>query len=253
MRRLFLQISFVVTSILLVTLTQGATAKSKFSRTYYEALGVVWDVHTKEKMIALTFDDGPNQLYTPQILDVLKQYGAKSTFFVNGNQVKKFPELVRRQVREGHELGNHTTNHGKIWKMTKEQILQEIAGTEEAIISATGQKPPKLFRPPSGYIDPTVVSVVKDAGYSYVLWSFHLDTQDWKRPGVGKIVSKVVNGARRGNIVLFHDHGGNRKQTVRALKRILPILKKRGYRFVTVSELVQEANLRELHTIHRMD
>lgn len=222
-------------------------------RRSYEAQGVVWDVRTNRKVIALTFDDGPNPLYTTQILALLKRYGAKATFFVTGRQVQKYPNLAKLQVQEGHELGNHTYSHPKMSLLGANQIKEELAQTERAIMAATGQKPPLLFRPPGGYIDQSLVNVVRQIGYTTVLWSFHQDTQDWKRPGVRKIVRKVVNNASGGDIVLFHDHGGNRIQTIRALEQILRTLQKQGYRFVTVSELLLQNNIQEIYEIHFMD
>jgi peptidoglycan-N-acetylglucosamine deacetylase len=246
--------SIVTLSIFLFLFHSVANASPRKDRAYYETRGeVVWEITTDEKVIALTFDDGPNPFYTPQILVLLKEYGARATFFVTGMQVQKYPELAKRQVQEGHELGNHMYSHPKISRLATDQIRQELAQTERSIIAATGQKPPLLFRPPGGYIDQTVVDVAKHAGYIVVLWSFHQDTQDWKRPGVRKIVRKVVDHANGDDIVLFHDHGGNRGQTVRALKQILPSLQKQGYRFVTVSELLEEQNIRDLYRIPFME
>ena len=219
---------------------QSEAQNQPVDRRSYEEQGVVWDVSSKKKVIALTFDDGPNSFYTPQILALLKHYHARATFFVTGMQVQKFPHLAKRQVQEGHELGNHTFSHLKFSCLTTDQIQQEIAQTERIIIAATGQKPPFLFRPPGGNLNQTVINAAKNEGYTVVLWSFHQDTKDWKRPGVRKIVENVISHARGGDIVLLHDHGGNRSQTVRALKQILFMLQKQGYQFVTVSELLGE-------------
>lgn len=252
MNRPLLLISPIIVAVFLICSHQSEAQKPTIDRSSYEEQGVVWNVKTKQKVIALTFDDGPNPLYTPQILALLKQYQARATFFVTGVQVQKYPELAKRQVQEGHELGNHMYSHPKISRISTDQILQELAQTEQSIIAATGQQPPLLFRPPGGYIDQTVVNAAKHAGYTIVLWSFHQDTQDWKRPGVRKIVKKVVNHAIGGDIVLFHDHGGNRSQTVRALQQVLPTLQKQGYRFVTVSELLEEQNIRDFYRFHFM-
>ncbi|USG67906.1 polysaccharide deacetylase family protein [Brevibacillus ruminantium] len=250
-RRLLILLSIV--TVALIFPQPGETHKSTIDIRSYKAQGVVWNVRTNKKVIALTFDDGPNPLYTTQILDLLKQYHANATFFVTGMQVQRNPKLAKRQVQEGHELGNHTYNHPKMSRLTKVQIQQELSRTNQAILSATGQQPPLLFRPPGGYIDQAMVNAAKEVGYSVVLWSFHQDTQDWKRPGVRKIVKKVVNHARAGDIVLFHDHGGNRSQTVKALKQILPALQKKGYRFVTVSDLMMEENVKDIYDIHFME
>jgi peptidoglycan/xylan/chitin deacetylase (PgdA/CDA1 family) len=105
-------------------------------------------------------------------------------------------------------------------------------------VSATGKKT-TLFRPIGGFINERIVNLAKEQGYTVVLWSWHQDTEDWRRPGVTKIMNKVVHNVRNGDIVLYHDHGGDRSQTVQALKQILPRLQQKGYKFVTVSELLQ--------------
>lgn len=134
---------------------------------------------------------------------------------------------------EGHELANHTYTHPFTTSVSK--IMKEIKQTNDTLFSITGYSP-KLFRPVEGnYTDRLVEEVVK-GGYKIVMWSWHQDTEDWKDPGVNKIVNKVLNGVKEGNIVLFHDGGGNREQTVKALKIIVPELKKQGYKFITVSE-----------------
>ncbi|WP_213581874.1 polysaccharide deacetylase family protein [Paenibacillus sp. J2TS4] len=217
-------------------------------RDYYEARGeIVWEVKTEEKVIALTFDDGPNPVQTAQILDLLKQYDARATFFVVGRRMEKFPDLARREVAEGHELANHTYSHRYFKKSTPiDQIRQEIVKNQQLITSITGQKP-HLFRPPGGFYNDNVVKASRDAGYLTVLWSWHQDTKDWSSPGVNKIVRKVLDNARNGDIVLFHDHVERNPQTVEALKQILPELKQRGFRFVTVSELL---NFNKLESVH---
>jgi peptidoglycan/xylan/chitin deacetylase (PgdA/CDA1 family) len=238
-------------TVALLCAFQHGDRKPANKRSYYEQQGVVWHVDAKQKVIALTFDDGPNPNYTPKILELLKKHQAKCTFFVTGMQVKRFPEMAKRQVGEGHELGNHTFYHRHISRQTASEIRQEIADTEKMIVEATGARPPHLFRPPGGYLDDTVVQAAKREGYTIVLWSFHQDTKDWRRPGVRKIVASVTASARSGDIVLLHDHGGNRSQTVAALEQILSVLGKQGYRFVTVSDMLQEQNLNEIYR-HRI-
>ncbi|CAN7503875.1 polysaccharide deacetylase family protein [Paenibacillus sp. LjRoot153] len=205
-------------------------------RSYYETRGeVVWEISTDEKVIALTFDDGPHPRYTPQILDLLKQYHAKSTFFVVGNKIKLFPDVLKREVNEGHEIANHTYSHAFLSKRTN--MKNEINKAEETIFSVAGIRC-HLFRPPGGFYNERLVSIVKQEGYQMIMWSWHLDTKDWSTPGVSKIVDKVLNNSSSGDIVLFHDYVEGHTQTIEALKKILPELEKRGYRFVTVSELL---------------
>jgi len=211
-------------------------AAPKKDRFYYENRGeVVWEISTTEKVIALTFDDGPHPEHTPQILDLLKQYNAKATFFVVGNKVERFPELLQREVNEGHELANHTYSHAFLSKRTN--MKKEINKTEALIESVTHTRS-HLFRPPGGIYNEGLVNLVKQEGYKMVMWSWHLDTRDWDSPGVQRIVNRVLKNANNGNIVLFHDYIEGRTQTIEALKQILPELEKRGYKFVTVSELL---------------
>ena len=209
-------------------------------RKYYEEAGqILWEIKTDEKIIALTFDDGPHRKYTAQILDLLAKYHAKGTFFIVGENAAKNPELVLRMYEEGHELANHTYSHPL--KATVPKIVKEIKQTNELIFSLTGYSP-ILFRPVEGqYTDDLINAVVKD-GYKVVMWSWHQDTKDWANPGVKKIVNTVLKGTKEGNVILFHDGGGNRKQTVKALEEIIPELQKQGYKFVTVSELLTEQN-----------
>lgn len=208
-------------------------------RKFYEEHGkAIWEIPTKQKVIALTFDDGPSSKYTPQILDILKQYHAKATFFVVGTCVKAHPDVVKREILDGHELANHTYHHSVSRGLNEEEIRNELRKTKQTITQLTGYSP-KLFRPPGGYYNETIINVSNQEGYTVVMWSWHQDTYDWKKPGVHNIVKKVLSNARNGDIVLFHDNGGDRRQTIEALKKILPELQKRGYKFVTVSELLQ--------------
>ncbi|GIP39276.1 polysaccharide deacetylase family sporulation protein PdaB [Paenibacillus sp. J31TS4] len=229
--------------------SQQAGAERDRGRDYYEARGeIVWEVPTEEKVIALTFDDGPDPTETPIILDLLKEYNAHATFFVVGNRVDKFPELVKRELAEGHELANHTYHHSYFRKQASvSRFRDEVRRTQESIQSVTGQRP-HLFRPPGGYYSETLVQAAREAGYLTVLWSWHQDTKDWQSPGVDKIVGKVLSNARNGDIVLFHDHVERHPQTAAALKEILPELQKRGFRFVTVSELLQYRKSRQVHS-----
>ncbi|MBM7702043.1 polysaccharide deacetylase family protein [Metabacillus iocasae] len=224
----------------LIILTHNETEAAKKSRFYYEKKGdIVWEVPTKEeKIIALTFDDGPDPRYTPVILNLLDEYEAKATFFVVGSRIDRYPRIAKRQVKEGHELANHTYSHLQVQGQSVQRIEEEIKRAGTAIEEITGQ-PSYLFRPPTGYYDDNVVNAAKSQGYTVVMWSWHQDTFDWRNPGVGRIVNQVLNNARSGDIVLFHDTGGNRRQTIEALKQILPELEKRGYKFVTISDLLK--------------
>lgn len=198
---------------------------------------VVWNVDTDQKLISLTFDDGPNPVYTPQILDLLNQYGAKGTFFVIGKRVQMYPAIAIREVNEGHEIANHTFDHHYLKNYPSERLVEEIRQTQEVIFDITEQMP-HVFRPPGGFYNDALLHSVKEDKLTVVMWSWYQDTQDWKKPGVDKIVRQVLDNVHNGDIVLFHDLQGDCTQTVEALKRILPELTQRGYRFVTVSDLI---------------
>ncbi|MBD8007434.1 polysaccharide deacetylase family protein [Bacillus norwichensis] len=213
---------------------QNAQAATK-SRYEYEKTGqVIWEAKTTEKIVAITFDDGPHPVYTPDILDTLSKYNAKATFFVMGAHAQKYPHLVHREFLEGHEIANHTFNH---FYGGEKNLKEELDQTANTIFQITGQKP-TLFRPVGGNYNDFVIETARDKEYLVVLWSWHQDTYDWKRPGVNRIVNKVISNVKPGDIILLHDAGGDRSQTVEALDKILDYLQKNGYETVTVSELL---------------
>lgn len=218
------------------------TAAEK-NRKYYEDAGyIIWDIQTEKKVVALTFDDGPHAKHTEQVLNLLDQYDAKGTFFILGQQAEKYPQIVRRMYETGHEIANHTYSHP--YSKAVPKVMKEIEQTNEILYSITGSWP-KLFRPVEGYYMEELVTEVARGGYKLVMWSWHLDTEDWKDPGVSRIVDTVLTGVEQGDVVLFHDGGGNREQTVQALEKILPELKKQGYRFVTISEMLKLQQVRK--------
>ncbi|WP_256756679.1 polysaccharide deacetylase family protein [Cohnella sp. WQ 127256] len=222
-------------------LTTGFTVQPvNKTRKDYEATGdIVWEVPMKEKLIALTFDDGPSPRTTPMILDLLARNEAKATFFVVGKRVEQFPDVIKREALEGHEVANHTYSHIYFNRQVSAvKITDELARTQKMITDLTGQNC-QWFRPPGGFFNDKVIYTARKNGYTLVLWSWHQDTKDWSTPGVDKIVNKVLNNLRNGDIVLLHDHINGSLQTVRALEKILPELKKRGYTMVTVTELLR--------------
>ncbi|MDQ0201040.1 polysaccharide deacetylase family sporulation protein PdaB [Neobacillus ginsengisoli] len=198
---------------------------------------VVWEVHTSKKIIALTFDDGPNPKYTPQVLELLKQYDAHATFFQIGFRMERYPQIVQQVVQAGHELGNHSMTHQYENKAGVKSMGIEMIMADR-IIQKYLPNHLKLFRPPGGYIDTSLLHEAKQLGYKVVLWSYHQDTKDWSLPGTQVIANHIIRHARSGDIVLLHDGGGDRSQTIQALKSILPTLKQQGYQFVSVSELL---------------
>lgn len=177
------------------------------------------------KVVYLTFDDGPTP-YTTQILDLLKKNNAKATFFVIGQQVAKRAPTVARAYREGHAVENHTWSHPTLTRLTWADFRSQIARTNVAVQKATGDAP-ECIRPPYGSYNKGTLIRAQRFGMPLVLWS--IDSRDWARPGTGRIVKNVLNNVGDGSIVLMHDGGGPRAQTVAAVKYLLPELRKRGY------------------------
>lgn len=198
---------------------------------------VVSKIETDQKWIAITFDDGPNPTYTPQILDLLKQYQAKATFFVLGKRVQMYPAIAIREVNEGHEIANHTFDHHFLKNYPAQKLVDEIRQTQEVIFDITEQMP-HVFRPPGGFYNDALLHSMKEDKLTVVMWSWYQDTRDWRKPGADKIVAQVLGNVHNGDIILFHDLQGDCSQTVEALKRILPELQKQGYQFLTVSDLI---------------
>ncbi|WP_371540384.1 bifunctional polysaccharide deacetylase/glycosyltransferase family 2 protein [Streptomyces sp. NBC_00466] len=190
--------------------------------------------------IVLTFDDGPDPEWTPKVLDELKKYHAHAVFFVTGTMASRYPALVRRMVAEGHEVGVHTFNHPDLSYQSKSRIDRELSQTQLALAGAAGIRS-SLFRPPySSFADALddknwpVVKYIGSRGYITVLDS--VDSEDWQRPGVPTILRNATPEGGQGAIVLMHDSGGNRAQTVAALGRYLPELQRRGYEFASLTD-----------------
>ncbi|SHH47259.1 polysaccharide deacetylase family protein [Tepidibacter thalassicus] len=199
---------------------------------------LIWNGPRDKKIVALTFDDGPHPRITPKILDLLKKYNVKATFFVLGKHVHFYPEPLKRIKEEGHEIGNHTFSHIDVKNTSKKKIEEEFEKTQNEIFSVVGEKP-SIFRPPFGFYNKIVKEIAKKYGVKIVLWSTDKDTKDWSNPGVDKIVKTILNNIRNGDIILLHDYVEGKSQTYEALKIILPKLKERGYKFVTISELIK--------------
>jgi peptidoglycan/xylan/chitin deacetylase (PgdA/CDA1 family) len=181
--------------------------------------------------VALTIDDGPHPLWTPRVLGLLHRYGVRATFSLVGVEAHAHPGLVRRIVAEGHAICNHTMTHPQPFaRRTPALIAQEIGRAQSAIVDAAGVTP-RLFRAPGGSWSPAVLSAVARHGMIPIDWD--IDPKDWSRPGTSRIVNRLV-AARPGDILLCHDGGGNRSQTVHALRTALPQLKAKGYTFVTL-------------------
>lgn len=192
----------------------------------------------REKRIALTFDDGPDDSFTPQVLDVLKAHGVKATFFLIGKRAEEHPDMVRRIVREGHVIGNHSYGHPLFTKLTVEQFAGETNRAEDVLSRLCGYRP-KLLRPPYGEIDEEQLQWAKSNGYVIVNWN--VDSLDWKSIGEEQVSRNVLSHTKAGSIILQHSAGGNTQDlsgTVKALPGIIAKLREQGYDLVTVPSLL---------------
>jgi len=208
--------------------------------------GTIYRVKTKNRKVVLTFDDGPSPVWTPQILDALKKADVKATFFMIGHHVQKYPDIARRVAAEGHTIANHGYAHSVILYYTKEEIEEEIKYSEHVIREITGQTT-KYFRPPKAWVRKTAKEKIKSMGYEVILWS--LNSKDWVSFNHRSIVKFISRRVRNGDILLFHDsgdvlkaEGGGRLQTVLAIPLLVKALKEKGFEFVSIDELLQEAD-----------
>ncbi|MDX6261727.1 MAG: hypothetical protein QOH84_3415 [Kribbellaceae bacterium] len=196
----------------------------------------------KARTIALTFDDGPDPAWTPQVLDLLRAQGVKATFFVIGTEVAAHPELARRIVAEGHQIGVHTFTHANLSSAPGWRRSLELRQSQLILAGATGVSTP-LLRPPYSSepdaltnADWTSIKRARDAGYLTVLTT--KDSEDWRRPGTAQVIANSTPKGTTGEVLLMHDAGGDRSQTLAALQKLIPVLKARGFRFATVSDAV---------------
>jgi peptidoglycan/xylan/chitin deacetylase (PgdA/CDA1 family) len=196
--------------------------------------GITFDwVHVDGPYLAMTFDDGPSAKLTPKLLDLLAAHHIKATFFLIGENAAENSEIVAREAREGHEIANHSWSHPNLAKMSDEGVRGQLRKTDDTIKSAIG-KSPTLMRPPYGSITPRQKKWInQEFGYKVVLWD--VDPLDWRRPGPNVVCNRIVKNARAGSIILAHDiHPG----TIEAMPCVLKQLEEKGFKFVTVSELI---------------
>ncbi len=208
----------------------GITAEDELADVYFSK-------ENEKKQIALTFDDGPHYKYTGEILDILAEYNIKATFFVIGKLAELHPELVIRELSEGHEVAGHTWSHPQLSEISEEALISEINATEELLLEIAEYRP-RLFRPPEGKCGEIVRKVAGKLDYEVILWT--VDTRDWAHTPSDKIVECVMNNTKSGSIILCHDFIGTNSPTPDALRIFIPKLLAEGYEFVTVSELLFE-------------
>jgi peptidoglycan/xylan/chitin deacetylase (PgdA/CDA1 family) len=181
--------------------------------------------------VALTIDDGPHPTWTPQILDLLAEFHVPATFSLIGEQVSEYPQLVKRIVASGHQVSDHTMTHPiNLPQLSAARIKEEIGGAHDRIAQATGVAP-KFFRAPGGNWSAQVLDSATAHGMISIDWA--VDPRDWARPGTGQITSTLL-GAKAGDILLCHDGGGDRAETIQALRTVIPALQKRGLTFVAL-------------------
>ncbi|WP_330458126.1 glycosyltransferase [Streptomyces sp. NBC_00820] len=202
--------------------------------------GRTTSLRVPDHRLVLTFDDGPDPVWTPKVLDVLKKHHAHAVFFVTGTMTSQYPELVKRMVDEGHEVGLHTFNHPDLSYQSHRRIDWELSTNQLAITGAAGIRT-SLFRPPyssfANAMDDKSWPVTEYIGTrGYITVVDNIDSEDWKKPGVDEIVRRATPHGGKGAIVLMHDSGGDRHQTVRALDTFLPKLQRQGYTFDNLTE-----------------
>ncbi|AQZ45361.1 polysaccharide deacetylase [Paenibacillus larvae subsp. larvae] len=200
------------------------------------ASGVVNQVKTSQKLVALTFDDGPDGKYTPKILDILKQYNVKGTFYMVGTQAEKFPDVIKRIKDEGHGIGNHSWSHPQMPKLKEPDMLSQIQKTDDAIAAAIGT-PATTFRPPYGATNKTLEAMLNQRGQSVVNWS--VDTRDWAGTPPQNMIQNVKTHTVPGGIILMHSFGNKYvPNTIAALPEMITYLQQNGYELVTVDQLL---------------
>lgn len=193
-------------------------------------------VELPDKRVALTFDTAWGDQYIKEIVDTLKRYNINATFFLTGSWIDKYPEIAKEVVNSGHEIGNHSSTHIKMTELPKDEIIREVKETDNRIAKITGKKS-SVFRFPFGEYNDKAVKAVKDTGCNIIQWD--IDSYDWKGVSTEDIYTKVTLKADKGSIILFHS---NMTNTHKALPVIIEMLRKDGYKFVTVSELLLKEN-----------
>jgi peptidoglycan-N-acetylglucosamine deacetylase len=218
-----------------------------------------------ERVVALTYDDGPNPPYTDRILSVLRAEHVHATFFVVGQAVQAYPQVVRRELRDGNALGNHTWSHGHLVLYDSVQLRETLQRTDAAIFAATGEHT-RIMRPPYGGRDWLVLDEVRRLGYTPVMWSVPL-ANDWEYPPARIIAARVLKYVGDGSIVVLHDgnrgvicarshvspHVCDRSGDVEATRLIVEALRREGYRFVTIPELLRSGGAAFTRTTSRAD
>ncbi len=219
------KISLILAMVLLLCLPVRAAGRED----------VVYSWKSGGKKIALTFDDGPHPTQTPEILDILEEYGIRATFFVIGQNAEWYGDCLAMVAAAGHEIGNHSFSHANLNEAGYDAVCREIEEAER-LIGEKIEYRPHLLRPPGGQLGEDLYRAAGERDYTVVCWS--VDTLDWAHTPPDTIAQSVLTNAEGGDIILFHDYVSGESPTPAALRMIVPELLKRGYEFVTVSELI---------------
>lgn len=213
----------------------------RFLRVLFPRL--IWDIRTSERVIAITFDDGPDPTFTPKVLEVLRRYNIKATFFLVGERVRRFPELIQQIHDGGHGIGNHSDSWHRTVQLNDDEFERDLLRAERSIGS---RNPPKLFRPAGGFIRTRQIELLRKHQYSVFLGSAY--AFDPYQPPRKYIEWAITRGLKRGAIIVLHDSGGNRSNSVEALPKIIENAQTAGFRFVMLSEYVQWDNGQSIRT-----
>lgn len=223
---------------LLLSLFLLTSCESKIVETSARAK-VYYHYKTVEPYLALTFDDGPDKIQTPKVLKILKKYDVKATFFVMGEKVEYQKDILKQVYEAGHEIGNHFYTHENINKLSKEKIRENIEKNNEIIYSTIGIRP-KVLRPPYGIVNDNLKEVCAELNLSIIIWTDDKDSRDWELIKDSEIINNVTKKVSNGDIFLFHDGSKKYTNTISAIDVVIPTLKKRGFKWVKISELIQK-------------
>ena len=225
MRKIF--IKTIAISVILILLA---------SNSYVSATNCVFKCSSnKYNKIALTFDDGPHPKQTKRILNMLDKYNVKATFFVVGVNIELYGDALVDVTNRGHEIGNHTNSHIVLKSLDKAKIQEELDGCSKKLFEKFGCTT-NLIRPPCGLFDENLIEIAEEEEMKIILWN--IDTCDWNHESPCKMVKNIVKNVKGGDIILFHDYISGKNGTVEVLDTIIPVLKSKGFEFVTVSELL---------------
>ncbi|MEE9168584.1 MAG: polysaccharide deacetylase family protein [bacterium] len=201
---------------------------------------IFWRANTEEPVVALSFDDGPHPIFTPGVLNILDKHDIRATFFLIGRNVEARPELARQILDKGHEIGNHTYTHATLPRIEDHAVISEIRTTSDVIAHACGGLT-TLLRPPRGLFSRRVINLIEANGHKTTIGDVY--PRDTTLPGAPVIIQRVLRRVRAGSVIILHEgfsfENGDRTQTMESLKSIVPELKKRGFQFKTISELIE--------------